>query len=158
MTTLLDRVQRATVADDVAALLTRDVQKKFPEWSAHFCRRGVGQMAGFLAACGVASEPLAPSQVVDEFWHAFVLRTMQYNEFCDRVSGRFIHHVPQDDMPVPETQGQTPKVKRGNEMRIRTLEAIAAVGYEVDAEFWPELSAGGECTQCYQGCTDSPKK
>lgn len=163
MTTLLDRGQRLPVADDVAALLAKDVQKKFPEWSDDYCRRGVDQMAGFLAACGVSLEPLAPSQVVDEFWHAFVLRTMPYVDFCDRVAGRFIHHVPEDEMPVPEDYDQrAAKAKRGNEIRLRTLEAIAAVGHEVDIAFWPELNgscnSGGKCTQCYQGCTDSPKK
>lgn len=159
MKALLD--QQVTVPDDVAALLTKDVSQKFPEWDDSFCRRGVRQMEGFLAACAVATEPLAPSEVVDEFWHAFIVRTVPYAEFCERVAGRFIHHVPEDDeAQVPEDGGRAAKAESGNAVRARTIEAIAAVGREVDLAFWPELSANcnSKCTQCYQGCTDSPKK
>lgn len=158
MTTLLDQRQRVTVSDDVMALLTKDVQKNFPECSDDYCRRGVDQMVGFLAACGVASEPLGPSQIVDKFWHAFVLRTVPYAAFCDRVAGRFIDHVPDDD--EREDYDQAVKADHGNAIRVRTIEAITSAGYEVDPEFWPELNSNcnSKCTQCHQGCTDSPTR
>jgi len=34
------------------------------------------------------------SRDVDEVWHAFVLHTRLYADFCDRVFGSFIHHNP----------------------------------------------------------------
>lgn len=151
MTTLLDQDQRVTVSDEVTALLTKDLRKKFPEWDDDFCRRGVDQMVGYLAACAVASEPLGPSQIVDEFWHAFIVRTVPYAEFCQQIAGRFIHHKPEDDREYDD------RIPASNAVRARTITAITAAGREVDLEFWPELGAA-ECTQCYQGCTDSPKK
>jgi hypothetical protein len=34
---------------------------------------------------------------VDWMWHAFVLFTRDYAEFCHRHFSRFIHHVPEDE-------------------------------------------------------------
>lgn len=151
MSTLLDQRKAVTVTDDVAALLVNDMQKRFPQWSGDFCRRGVDQMVAYLAACAVAAESLAPSATVDEFWHAFIIRTVPYAEFCERLAGRFIHHMPDDD------REHDPRVPGYAEtMRARTVAAIEAAGHRVDIEFWPAASLG-ECTQCYQGCHDSPK-
>jgi hypothetical protein len=40
---------------------------------------------------------------LDEMWHAFLMFTRDYAEFCERYFGFFLHHVPNDDEdPVPE--------------------------------------------------------
>ncbi|MES2072434.1 MAG: hypothetical protein V4488_18895 [Pseudomonadota bacterium] len=35
-----------------------------------------------------------PSQVVDDLWHEFILYTRNYELFCQRAFGRFLHHTP----------------------------------------------------------------
>ncbi len=35
-----------------------------------------------------------PSQVVDDLWHEFILHTKNYDAFCARAFGRFMHHTP----------------------------------------------------------------
>lgn len=35
-----------------------------------------------------------PSQVADDLWHEFILYTRQYQDFCQRAFGRFLHHTP----------------------------------------------------------------
>jgi len=35
-----------------------------------------------------------PSQVVDDLWHEFILYTKNYQAFCRRAFGRFMHHTP----------------------------------------------------------------
>jgi hypothetical protein len=35
-----------------------------------------------------------PSQVADDLWHEFILYTRNYQAFCDRAFGRFLHHTP----------------------------------------------------------------
>jgi len=35
-----------------------------------------------------------PSQVVDDLWHEFILYTKNYQAFCRRAFGRFLHHTP----------------------------------------------------------------
>jgi hypothetical protein len=35
-----------------------------------------------------------PSQVADDLWHEFILYTRQYDRFCKKAFGRFLHHTP----------------------------------------------------------------
>lgn len=35
-----------------------------------------------------------PSQLVDDLWHEFILYTKNYEHFCRRAFGRFLHHSP----------------------------------------------------------------
>jgi hypothetical protein len=35
-----------------------------------------------------------PSQVVDDFWHEFILYTRDYKQFCNQAFGQFMHHTP----------------------------------------------------------------
>lgn len=46
-----------------------------------------------------------PSHVVDVAWHEFILYTRDYQQFCERGFGRFLHHVPAEAMPS-ETQAR----------------------------------------------------
>jgi hypothetical protein len=39
-----------------------------------------------------------PSQVADDAWHAFILHTRYYQEFCSKAFGRFLHHTPAEAM------------------------------------------------------------
>lgn len=46
-----------------------------------------------------------PSQVVDDAWHAFILFTRGYQQFCRRAFGRFLHHTPAEAMSSPTQAG-----------------------------------------------------
>ena len=35
-----------------------------------------------------------PSRLADELWHEFILYTREYNRFCRRAFGTFLHHTP----------------------------------------------------------------
>jgi len=35
-----------------------------------------------------------PSQVADDLWHEFILYTREYDRFCRRAFGGFLHHTP----------------------------------------------------------------
>ena len=35
-----------------------------------------------------------PSQVADDLWHEFILYTRDYEKFCRRAFGKFLHHTP----------------------------------------------------------------
>lgn len=152
MTTTIDRpvgtTDPTTLLDpDVMTRLTRRITTDHPEISNDTARRIVGQAAAFIAASGQQpGQSLAPSELVDYGWHAFILHTVDYADFCQRTVGRFVHHVPTGEDEEPSGSPA--------EARERTLAAIAAAGYTVDEELWPEASA--DCTQCHQGCTDSP--
>jgi hypothetical protein len=46
----------------------------------------------------------AVSDTIDPFWHAHILHTRQYAEFCERVYGQFIHHNPLNRMDRTEVE------------------------------------------------------
>jgi hypothetical protein len=49
----------------------------------------------FLVYLKGGRRPVAmPSQVVDDMWHEFILYTRNYEAFCGRAFGRFLHHTP----------------------------------------------------------------
>ncbi|MBB5020219.1 hypothetical protein HNQ59_003536 [Chitinivorax tropicus] len=45
-----------------------------------------------------------PSKVVDELWHEFILHTRNYQDFCRKAFGYFLHHTPAASMSSPTTQ------------------------------------------------------
>ena len=64
-------------------------------------RRILPEYKRYMKLRKISREVLSPSVPVDEFWHAHVLYTEQYAEFCQRNFGKFIHHRPFDHSPVP---------------------------------------------------------
>ncbi len=61
----------------------------------------------FFAAClmanAVKNKKLSlgmPSKLVDEAWHAFILMSREYQQFCDKAFGKFLHHTPHELMKV----------------------------------------------------------
>lgn len=109
--------------------------------SRTFAQRIVNQTLAFLATCGQRPDRgLVPSRTVDLGWHAFILHTADYAAFCDRVAGRFLHHEPDDN---PRAGGSLAD----------TVQAMQTCGFPIDDALW---FAAGRCTQCYQGCHNSP--
>lgn len=108
-------------------------------------QRIMDQALAFLGACGHnRGDPLAPSELVDIGWHAFILHTHDYAAFCDQVAGRFLHHIPTE----PGTDGDVARATL-----VHTVTAIKRAGFVVDTDLWP---AAGACTGCHNGCHDDP--
>ena len=42
-----------------------------------------------------------PSQVVDDLGHEFILFTRNYENFCQKAFGRYLHHTPVEAMSSP---------------------------------------------------------
>lgn len=113
--------------------------------SAEEADRVLVQALTFLKACALNPDAgLAPSQIVDVGWHTFILYTRDYAEFCHRVAGRFIHHTPSDERHI---DGRAASIRA-------TVATMKHSGLRVDHRLWP---TAGDCSQCYQGCHDSPR-
>lgn len=110
--------------------------------------RIMDQALAFLQVCAInPGAGLAPSDEVDKGWHAFILHTADYAEFCQRVAGRFIHHLPIE--PGQENGG-------GASLHA-TLAAMRTAGLPVDEGLWPSAAdCESKCHQCHAGCYDSP--
>ncbi|UGY92258.1 glycine-rich domain-containing protein [Streptomyces gobiensis] len=138
---------RTLISAGLRATLVANMRENFPKLTKERAERGVGQMLAFVAASACTAEPLSPSPLVDDFWHAFLLHTKAYQDFCERTFGTFVHHQP----------GFLDKEKHGGgkALRARTVDAIGAAGFLVDLEFWPELETA-DCSQCHANCHNSP--
>lgn len=118
-------------------------------WDQAYAERVMANALAFLVACALnPSLPLSPSQVVDHGWHEFYKphHRADYTEFCQRIAGRFITHVP-DEQPVEREQGLA---RLG-----ATVEAMREAGLPVDPDLW---ITAANCSQCYSGCVDDPGK
>lgn len=116
-------------------------------FSPELSERVMDQALVFLKACADRpGAPLSPTWLVDVGWHTFLLYTRDYAGFCQRVAGRFIHHIPTDE-PGGTTVGHT-------------IGAISESGFLVDRELWEgALSAKcdtDKCHGCASGCHDDP--
>ncbi|NUZ07180.1 hypothetical protein [Piscinibacter koreensis] len=78
------------------AFLKRKLREQHPHLDGADCdlvERGFRQ---FFLACARSDRAFVamPSRAVDTFWHAFILHTRAYAEWCDLALGRFLHHTP----------------------------------------------------------------
>jgi hypothetical protein len=97
------------------------------------------ELIKFLCLCAESDVPLAPSAIIDDFWHEFILHTRDYAEFCASTLGTFVHHVP-STAPDPTSYRHT-------------LERMSARFGNVNARFWP--SNGADCeSSCGSKCGD----
>lgn len=76
--------------------LAHKVQAAYPHLTAAECALVMDGLRQFFAVALAArgGRVAMPSQAVDTAWHAFILSTRDYQDFCRRVLGRFLHHTP----------------------------------------------------------------
>ncbi|GAA4241544.1 hypothetical protein GCM10022254_70830 [Actinomadura meridiana] len=116
---------RELVGTELFAKLSAYVAKG-QEVTLSYAEGVVGQTLVWLRA--VAENPgvrLGMSETVDPGWHAFLLHSQDYAEFCAETFGYFLHHVP-----------PAPGVSMGDKEISRTLPALFATGYRVEVEHW----------------------
>jgi len=76
--------------------LYEQLRKRRPDLSLKDCQlvsRGLRQF--FLAHLKSGRKFVSmPSQITDELWHEFILFTKNYDAFCQKAFGKFLHHTP----------------------------------------------------------------
>lgn len=87
----------------------------------------------FLWISAKTQEPLVPSALVDEYWHALILSTSLYRDYCDNAFGFFIEHT--NGIPGTSQQG----LQAHTEAYQRTLQIYEAE-FQSPAPFtsWPD--------------------
>ena len=60
----------------------------------------VDAMRDYFYICSQANGKIVsmPSEIVDVFWHEFILFTREYDKFCKKSFGKFLHHTPTEAM------------------------------------------------------------
>lgn len=82
----------------------------------------------FLVTCATAKKPFAPSVVIDEMWHIFVLHMKEYEEFSDKM-GVMVYHVPTEPHLRPGLIRPTSELLE---------EARKLFGKKIDKDLWPD--------------------
>jgi hypothetical protein len=145
---------RTLLPTTLADRLTARIAAEHPDLAADLPARILDQTLAFLETCATATEPIGPSELVDMGWHIFILYTHEYTEFCDRIAGRYIHHVPDDTT----TGDEWPTVPKPSSATLAaTVAAMRRAGYELDMPLW-SVNGAADCTQCHAGCHDSPTR
>jgi hypothetical protein len=89
---------------DYARLLDARFAMKRTELGPQQRRHVFRALAEYFQLCRMAGKKhmvAMPSQAVDDAWHEFILFTRNYDTFCQRAVGRFLHHVPAEAMHSP---------------------------------------------------------
>lgn len=109
----------------------------------------MNEALGFLKL--VAENPgngFSPAPLVDIGWHTFILYTREYAAFCEKIAGRFIHHMPTDN-PDLEDSGSTGTGTMG------TIQFMVDNGYPINILLWVTQSKA-DCTEGWGDRCESP--
>lgn len=100
-------------------------------WSLEFALRTMLEYKKFMFLICCFYEPLTPSDQVDQVWHLHLLYTQDYwNEFCDKVLGKQIHHGP--------TKGGKSEKLKFDDLYSNTLNFYRKkFGTEPPVDIWP---------------------
>lgn len=77
------------------------------------------------------------SEMVDDLWHAHVLDTRRYQEFCQEVKGEMIHHKP--------TAADEENFALMPQYQSNTLSMYRKYFGEPNAKFWVDITPKGSC-------------
>jgi hypothetical protein len=79
------------------------VRRRYPHLNDPSLDLVLQALREYFHCCRLAKRRLLamPSQVVDAAWHEFILFTRNYETFCGKALGRFLHHTPAEAMPEP---------------------------------------------------------
>lgn len=83
---------------------------------------------------------------VDPFWHAHILFTEQYRNFCDEVIGEYMDHVPLD-------KRNAAKVENVRQLYEYTLHVLPQLFLDVDPAFWPTAITDADLICYHKGNT-----
>ncbi|MFC3153460.1 glycine-rich domain-containing protein [Litoribrevibacter euphylliae] len=79
------------------------VKAKYPHLSDENVALVMDALREYFYFCHQAKRRVVsmPSQVVDVAWHEFILFTRDYQQYCKKALGRFLHHTPTEAMSSP---------------------------------------------------------
>lgn len=105
--------------------------------SREFAERAELEFLQFAVLLHLTDQSISPSDVIDEYWHQFILFTKAYHAWCEKHFGRYVHHQP---MPRVELS------KRGVPARSSSL-------YRKYFGECGQLAGCGNGADCFGDCT-----
>ena len=88
--------------------ISQRLQERYPHLNEAQTNDVVEGLRDYFHICNEAGRKMVsmPSQAVDVVWHEFILFTLQYQNFCKKAFGRFLHHMPAEAMKKPTVAQQ----------------------------------------------------
>ncbi|PML79992.1 hypothetical protein BCT69_02420 [Enterovibrio norvegicus] len=85
------------------SVIKKKVSNRYPHLTDRDLTLVIDGLKDYFTICNQANKKQVamPSQVVDVAWHEFILFTKEYQLFCDKAFGRFLHHTPTEAMRTP---------------------------------------------------------
>ncbi len=82
------------------AKISQRLRVTYPHLNEQQTDQVVHGLREYFHICNIAGNKriAMPSQAVDVAWHEFILFTREYQGFCTRALGRFLHHTPAEAM------------------------------------------------------------
>lgn len=89
-------LQRPKVDSVLTERLMYRIQKDNPDFTTEEVSRAYTEGLDFLDRCATAAsgEILTPTKHEDALWHAFLMHSREYYEYCMGLCGQVIHHAP----------------------------------------------------------------
>lgn len=97
---LLPSLKEHRLAEEIdkfdLSMVMRRFKQKNPDLDADYAE---DQYKLFMYLCCVDTSGYlpVPNNLIDEVWHNHLMFTKEYNEFCRKTAGRFLHHTPPID-------------------------------------------------------------
>lgn len=127
------------------------------------------ELLKYLSLCSATQKRYGMRGPIDECWHTFVIFTDVYSKFCEAISGTFIHHFPNAEVPEcprysltvegnvePKDNENVTQLRQGYLTFLKDYQV--EYGEEAPAHLWPrpvsdevEGYAGAACV-CGCGC------
>ncbi|MGW4386195.1 hypothetical protein [Streptomyces sp. NPDC004685] len=76
--------------------ITNRLLNEHPTFERALAERITEQGLAYLYTAARTGELLSPSPMVDLAWHAMILHTRDYADWCDEFAGHVVHHIPED--------------------------------------------------------------
>jgi hypothetical protein len=138
----VELTNKSLISDQVWERLVSYIAKE-KDMERPIAERIMDQTLGFLKLIALSpGRTFCPSKMVDIGWHAFLMHTREYFEFCERVNGQYIHHDPTEVLVVVARTGGVTE----------TVRAMKANSITVDEMLWTAL---GDCDGDGDGSCDA---
>ena len=123
------------------------VAKKHPELVAQLPALALQyRQYMYLISLGQFKGMSVPSDAVDQIWHAHILHTVHYADFCQNVAGRFVDHNPfGDSTSQSERQGAVQTL-------LQASESVFGTNVFAHAKQSADCGYCGGCSNCSGDC------
>lgn len=91
--------------ESVKKKVAEELQKQGKVVTSEYLEEGILALKQYYAICFLDDNPHAISDELDPFWHAHILNTVQYHQFCEKLGIGYMHHAPLDHGDKEQVEG-----------------------------------------------------